>query len=81
MWQEALFAASQVPYSAEDLEELSSSLAEGLYESKDYQSAATIHLEYRGDIAEAVRILCKGCFFGEAMRLVYANFLFHPGTY
>ncbi|RPA90649.1 IkappaB kinase complex, IKAP component [Choiromyces venosus 120613-1] len=70
LWQEALFAAIQVPYSAEDLEELSSSLAEALCESKDYQSAATIHMDHRGDVEEAAKVLCKGCHFGEAMRLI-----------
>lgn len=70
MWQEALFAASQIPFSAEELDVLSSELAETLYEAKDYLEAATIHLDYRDDIAEAARILCKGCYFGEAMRVV-----------
>jgi len=70
LWQEALFTAAQVPYSAEDLEELSLSLAEALYESKDYQSTATIHMDHRSDLEEAAKVLCKGCYFSEAMRLV-----------
>jgi elongator complex protein 1 len=70
LWQEALFAAAQVPYSAEDLEELSSSLAEALCESKDYQSAAAIHMDHRSDLEEAAKVLCKGCYFSEAMRLI-----------
>lgn len=70
MWQEAFFAASQIPFSAEELDILSSELAETLYEAKDYLEAATIHLDYRDDIAEAARVLCKGCYFGEAMRVV-----------
>ena len=70
LWQEALFTAAQVPYSAEDLEELSLSLAEALYESKDYQSAAAIHIDHCGDLEEAAKVLCKGCYFSEAMRLV-----------
>lgn len=70
LWQEALFTATQVPYSTEDLEELSLSLAEALYESKDYQSAAAIHMDHRSDLEEATKVLCKGCYFSEAMRLV-----------
>lgn len=70
MWQEALFAANQIPFSAEELDVLSSELAETLYEAKDYLQAATIHLDYRDDIVEAARALCKGCYFGEAMRVV-----------
>lgn len=70
MWQEAFFAASQIPLSTEELDVLSGDLAETLYEAKDYLEAATIHLDYRNDVAEAARILCKGCYFGEAMRVV-----------
>ncbi|CUS09589.1 unnamed protein product [Tuber aestivum] len=70
LWQEALFSATQVPYSAEDLEELSLSLADALCESKDYQSAAEIHMDHRNDLEEAAKILCRGCHFSEAMRLV-----------
>lgn len=70
MWQEALFAANQIPFSAEELDVLSLELAETLYEAKDYLQAATIHLDYRDDTTEAARVLCKGCYFGEAMRVV-----------
>lgn len=70
MWQEALFAASQIPLPAEDLDELSLALVEVLYEAKDYLDAATVHLDYRNDVPEAARVLCKGCYFGEAMRVV-----------
>jgi len=65
-----------VPYSTEDLEELSLSLAETLYESKDYQSAAAIHMDHRSDLEEAAKVLCKGCYFSEAMRLVSATLIY-----
>lgn len=70
MWQEALFAANQIPFSTEELDVLSSELVETLYEAKEYLQAATIHLDYRDDTVEAARALCKGCYFGEAMRVV-----------
>ncbi|KAL7267237.1 putative elongator complex protein 1 [Rhizina undulata] len=70
MWQEALFTASQAPYSPSDMDELTQTLVESLSEAKLYEQAAIVHLEYRGDVAEAVRALCKGCHFSEAMRLV-----------
>lgn len=72
MWQEALFSASQVPFLQDELDELSSSLAEALLDAKEYIEAATIHVEYRNDVAEAARVLCKGCYISEAMRLVCA---------
>lgn len=70
LWQEALFSAAQVPFPTADLDELSSSLAEALHEAKDYQSAAIIHMDHRGDVEEAARVLCTGYYFAEAMRLV-----------
>lgn len=74
MWREALFAASQAPLSVEELDVLSLDLAETLLEAKNYSEAATIHLDYRNDVAEAARILCKGCYFGEAMRVVCIDY-------
>lgn len=76
MWQEALFAANQVPFSVEELNALSSELAGTLYEAKYYLEAATIHLDYRDDVVEAARVLCKGCYFSEAMRVVCIGYGF-----
>jgi elongator complex protein 1 len=70
-WRECLFAASQqIPPLAEaKISELATNLADALYEAKDYASAATIHAEHLSSIETAVRYLCKGYLFADAMRL------------
>jgi elongator complex protein 1 len=52
------------------MSDLASNLADALWEAKDYASAATIHLEYLNSIDMAVRCLCKGYHFADAIRLV-----------
>jgi elongator complex protein 1 len=71
MWQEALFTASlqTPPLSSHSISELATSLADALYESKDYLNAATIQLDYNADILSATRTFCKGYHFATAMRL------------
>ncbi|KAH6688566.1 elongator complex protein [Plectosphaerella plurivora] len=71
-WRECLFAATQQqpPLSTEALEQLASVLADALTEAKDHSSAATIHLDYLSSIPDAVRSLCKGAQFAEAMRII-----------
>ncbi|WZH48120.1 IKI3 family-domain-containing protein [Fusarium acuminatum] len=71
-WQECLYTAAQQqpPMSSEAMSDLASNLADALWEAKDYASAATIHLEYLNSIDMAVRCLCKGYHFADAIRLV-----------
>jgi elongator complex protein 1 len=69
-WREALSCATSLPVSEAELVSLATSLAEGLVESKEYQSAATIYLEYLSNIAEAARQLCKAYLFADAIRIV-----------
>jgi elongator complex protein 1 len=71
-WREALFTAQlqQPPISAAALSELASALADALYEAKDYASAATIHLDHLSSLETALRCLCKGYHFADALRLV-----------
>lgn len=71
-WRECLFTAQQQnpPLSESTFSDLATALAEALYEAKDYSSAATVHLEYLDSIEQAVRCLCKGYHFADAMRLV-----------
>lgn len=72
-WRECLFTAQQQqdpPLSADALSELATALADALWEAKDYASAATVHLEYLDSLDAAVRCLCKGYHFADAMRLV-----------
>ncbi|KAL2759381.1 hypothetical protein ACRALDRAFT_2023588 [Sodiomyces alcalophilus JCM 7366] len=71
-WRECLFAAEQVqpPLSKEALTEQATNLVEALTEAKDHASAATLHLEYLDSLEGAVRSLCKGNHFAEALRLL-----------
>jgi elongator complex protein 1 len=70
LWREALSCADLLPLPPAERTELAESLADGLTESKDYQSAATIHLEYLLDTEAAARSLCKAYMFADAMRIV-----------
>lgn len=45
-------------------------LAEAQVESKDYFSAATIHLDYLSDVSNATRLFCQGYHFADAIRTV-----------
>ncbi|KAI1117515.1 IKI3 family-domain-containing protein [Nemania sp. NC0429] len=69
-WRECLFTAQQQtpPFSPSALNELATTLAEAVYEAKDYAAAATIHLEHLGSIEAAIPCLCKGYLFADAMR-------------
>ncbi|KAH7149809.1 IKI3 family-domain-containing protein [Dactylonectria estremocensis] len=71
-WQECLFTAQQQdpPLSADSMTELATALADALWEAKDYASAAIIHLETLKAIDMAIRCLCKGYHFAEAIRTV-----------
>ncbi|PHH63108.1 hypothetical protein CDD81_6259 [Ophiocordyceps australis] len=71
-WQECLFAAQQQSpaLSPNAMTDLASTLADALWEAKDFGAAATIHLDYLGSLETAVRCLCKGSLFADAMRLV-----------
>ncbi|KAI3394287.1 hypothetical protein diail_2934 [Diaporthe ilicicola] len=70
-WRECLFTAQQQdpPMSEDSLSELATTMAEALWEAKDYSSAATIHLEYLDSLEQAIKCLCKGYHFADAMRL------------
>ena len=70
LWREALSSATLADVSAEELVSIASSLAEGLAESKDYLSASSITLDYLSDLPSAARLLCRGCHFAEAIRIV-----------
>lgn len=72
-WQECLFTAYQQqdpPMSDDSRAELATTLADALWEAKDFSAAATIHLDYLDSIETAVKCLCKGYHFAEAIRLV-----------
>jgi elongator complex protein 1 len=70
-WREALTSASLIPLEYDSLRALALSLASTLTEeTRDYRSAATIHLDYLQDIGTASRLLCKGSYFAEATRIL-----------
>ncbi|WYZ37299.1 hypothetical protein EsH8_II_000805 [Colletotrichum jinshuiense] len=71
-WRECLFAAQQQspPPSEEALAELASNLADALWEGKEYAAAATIHVDYLASLETAIKCLCKGYHFAEALRLI-----------
>lgn len=58
------------PLPAAEISVLATTLAEGLVETRDFFSAATIYLDYLHDIQTAVRVFCKGYYFSDAIRLV-----------
>ncbi|KAH8677385.1 IKI3 family protein [Xylariales sp. PMI_506] len=70
-WREALFTATlqSPPLSVEAMTDLANTLADALYEAKDYVAGATIHLEHLKSVDTAVRWLCKGYHFADALRL------------
>ena len=70
LWKESLSCATLIPLPQPRLRSLAQTLADNLSESKDFFSAATIHLDYLADIATASRIFCKGYFFADALRIV-----------
>jgi len=70
LWREALSSATLASASSTTMQSLATSLAENLTESKDYLAAATITLDYLFDLPDAARLLCKGCHFAEATRII-----------
>lgn len=70
-WREALACATLVPLPAKQLQSLAQSLATNSAEEfRDYRSAATIYLDYLSDVGGAARLLCKGSYFGDAVRIL-----------
>lgn len=69
--REALFCASlqNPPLSGNALTTLASSLADSLYEAKDYSSCAEIQSMYLGSVDTAITTLCKGYHFSSALLL------------
>ncbi|KAK7948231.1 Elongator complex protein 1 [Apiospora aurea] len=71
-WREALFTASlqEPPLAKDALNDLATALADALEEAKDYAGAAMIYLDHLSSLDTAVRYLCKGYQFADALRLV-----------
>jgi elongator complex protein 1 len=70
-WREALTCANLVPLEPDQLRSLALSLATTLTEeTRDYRSAASIHIDYLQDILTGSRLLCRGSYFAEATRVL-----------
>ncbi|KAM4066889.1 IKI3 family protein [Hirsutella rhossiliensis] len=71
-WQECLYTAQQQSpsLSTDAMADLATTLADALWEAKDYSAAATIHLDHLSSLETAVKCLCKGYHFAEAIRIV-----------
>ncbi|CAK4027346.1 kinase complex, IKAP component [Lecanosticta acicola] len=70
MWGECLACAGLIDMSEERTAELARDLADGLEEAKHYVEAATVYLEHLRDLESAVRLLCRGYRFADAIRQV-----------
>ncbi|KAL9611362.1 MAG: hypothetical protein Q9167_003981 [Letrouitia subvulpina] len=70
LWEESLSCASLIPLPNDQLRSLAEALASDCTESKDFFSAATIHLDYLTDVPSAAKMFCKGYFFREAFRSI-----------
>lgn len=68
LWRESLSCATLIPLPEPQLRSLAQTLADTLSESKDFHSAATIHLDYLSDLLAGTRTFCKGYFFADALR-------------
>lgn len=75
-WRESLTCASLIPLPTEQMQSLARSLATTMKdENRDYRAAAQIHVDYLSSPLEAARLLCKGSYFAEALRLLSLNHL------
>ncbi|KAJ3016298.1 UNVERIFIED_CONTAM: hypothetical protein HDU68_012277 [Siphonaria sp. JEL0065] len=73
LWKQALSTAQEMKLSEKEVLEIANELGETLMERHEYASAATVYIEYCGDIVTGVRCLLKGCFWDEAVRIAYKN--------
>ena len=70
-WRESLTCATLIPLPSSELHSLATQLATTLTdETRDYRSAATIHLQYLSSASTAATLLCCGSYFSEATRLL-----------
>jgi elongator complex protein 1 len=70
MWREALSCANLLSLPEEEVASLARDLADALIESKDFRNAATIYLDYIGDLETAAQLFCKAYMFSESSRII-----------
>ncbi|KAK9453026.1 IKI3 family-domain-containing protein [Dipodascopsis uninucleata] len=68
-WQEALATCKLVHLDNKDEMEVAVKLGDALSEARRYYDAAVVYLQYCKDTKEAIRTLCKGFLFNEAIRI------------
>jgi elongator complex protein 1 len=68
LWRECLSSAASMQMPDEKIRSVAGDIAESLVEAKDFIAAATVHLDYLQDLESAIRFLCKGYQFSEAIR-------------
>lgn len=68
LWKESISCAATIPLTTAEFQSLAHKLAEAQIESKDFFSAATIHLNYLSDVPNATRLFCQGYYFADAIR-------------
>jgi elongator complex protein 1 len=70
-WRESLACAALAPLEGPQLVSLAQSLATTMAdENRDYRAAATIHTDYLANPTEAARLLCRGSYFADALRIL-----------
>jgi elongator complex protein 1 len=69
MWREALTCAG-LQSTGRDITDMATDLADEMEESKEYQGAARICIDYLSDVERSAGLLCKAYQFQEAIRLV-----------
>ncbi|KIV88894.1 hypothetical protein PV10_08525 [Exophiala mesophila] len=70
-WRESLTCAQLAQIPKDKLTTLAHSLATTCTDiTRDYRSAAAIHVDYLSDIPGAAQLLCKGSYFAESLRLL-----------
>ena len=70
-WRESLTCATLIPIPNSQLHTLATQLATTLTdETRDYRSAATIHLDYLSSPSTSATLLCRGSYFSEATRIL-----------
>jgi elongator complex protein 1 len=68
LWRECLSSAASTQMPDEKIRSVAQDIADSLVEAKDFIAAATVHLDYLQDLESALRFLCKGYQFSEAIR-------------
>lgn len=72
-WRQALGLAARLGRDAERLSALAARLAADLADSHRHAEAATVTLEYLGDVTQGVRLLAEGGEWAEASRVAWAR--------